>query len=319
MNRTLAAVTLAVGMVISLVLAVPSAAVHNGGTGLEDADRAGCHCHNIEADPGVTLNLMGLPEGYDPDQVYELIVTVAGGPPMDEGTLNAGGFMVSCTNGTFAVPPGSDLVQVFNEGRSASHTMAGNDHRQWTVLWKAPKEGSGDAVFYLAANTVNGDGVETGELDAYNLLRTISMGTPQAVDPEDEVSEWGVPLRAYWMGSIAFVATLALTWMAFYLIKGTSRHHTIHIGSRRRYLVEERTPPSSFGSAFILTVLAIVEVGAAVVLFHGLYQGGGEVGLAINLGVVLGLFFVILAIYRSTFVPKLTSIKPESPGPGEGG
>ena len=303
---------------VATTLVPVSLGVHNGGTGLEDSDVAGCHCHNVGPDPGVTLNLMGLPERYVPDQVYELTISVAGGPPVFEGIQNVGGFMLSCSNGTFAVPEGSDVVQIFNDGGSSSHTMAGNDYRQWTVMWKAPREGTGDALFHLSANTVNGDGVETGELDAYNVILSLSLGTAQAVDMEDDVSEWGVPLSAYWMGSIAFVATMALTWVAYYLIRGTSRHHVVHIGSRQRYVVEERTAPTSFGAAFIIAVLAIVEVAAAGILFYNLREGGGEVGLAINLGVVLALFLVIIVIYRSSFVPQLVSIEPEETGPRGG-
>jgi hypothetical protein len=294
-------------------------AVQSGGTGLEDSDRAGCHCHNLEPDPGVTLNLMGLPERYGPGQVYDLVITVAGGPPFDVLATASGGFMVSCTNGTFAVPEGSDQVQVFNSGQSASHTLAGNKARQWRLLWRAPGEDVGDAVFYLSANSVNGDGVETGELDAYNSARTFSGGKEVEVEQDGGPSEWGIPLAAYWMGTIAFLATLVVTWVAYYLIKGTSRHHLVHIGSRRRYTVEERTAPSSFGATFLVGALTVVEVGAAVVLVLNIREGASETALAVNLAVVLGLFVMTVAIYRSTFVPKLSRIEPEGKGPGARG
>jgi len=300
---------------MALPLLPPASAVQSGGTGLEDSDVAGCHCHNLAPDTGVTLNLMGLPEDYTPGEVYDLIITVAGGPSYDELASAAGGFMVTCTNGTFAVPEGSDLVQVFNDGRSASHTLAGNKYRQWRVVWRAPKEGTGDAVLYLSANSVNGDGVETGELDAYNSMRTFSAGEAEAVVEDGGASEWGVPMSAYWMGTLAFMATLVLTWVSYYLIKGTSRHHTVHIGSRRRYTVEERTSPGSFGAAFIIAALTVVEVVAAILLARNIRENAGETALAINLAVVLGLFALTLAAYRSAFVPKLARIEPEGTGP----
>ncbi len=311
---------LAALLVASALPLVPiGSAVQSGGTGLEDSDRAGCHCHNLEPDPGVTLNLMGLPERYEPGQVYDLVITVAGGPPYDELATASGGFMVSCTNGTFAVPEGSDQVQVFNSGQSASHTLAGNKVRQWRVLWRAPGEGTGDAVLFLSANSVNGDGVETGELDAYNTMRTFSAGEPMEVVEDGGPSEWGVPMAAYWMGLIAFLATLVVTWVAYYLIKGTSRHHQVHIGSRRRYVVEERTAPSPWGASFLIAVLTIVEVLAFILLVWNIREGAGETALAVNLAVVLGLFVMTLAIYRSNFVAKLTSIEPEGSGPKAGG
>jgi hypothetical protein len=304
---------------LPLIMFLQVTAVHNGGVGLEDADVAGCHCHNVAPDPGVTLNLMGVPERYVPGEVYELTITAAGGPAVTEVALNSGGFMVTCTNGSFEVPEGSDLVQIFNDDQSASHTMAGNDFRQWRLIWRAPAEGTGDAVFYMSANTVNGDGVETGELDAYNQLLTISFGAPVDEAPEDDVSEWGVSLSAYWLGTIGFVAVLVLTWGAFYIIRGTSRHQVVHIGTRRRYKVEERTPPTSFGAVVIIVVLTIVEVVATVVLVDNLNEGASGVGVAVNLAVVLVLFVFILAVYRSAFIPSLVSIEPEAASKRPGG
>ena len=303
---------------IAVALAPGASATQAGGVGIQDADLLGCHCHNVAPDPGVTLNLMDVPESYVPDASYELTVTVAGGPPMFEGMASAGGFILTVTNGTLAVPTGSDLVQVFNNELSASHTLAGNDYRQWKVVWKAPKAGTGDALFHLSTNTVNGDGVETGELDAYNMLRTVSLGTPPAAVAEDGVSEWGVPLRAYWMGTLGFVAVLVLTWAAFYVIRGTSAHHVVHIGRRMRYRVEERTPPSSFGAAVVIAVLTCVEAVAAVFLVVSILDGEATEGVAINLAVVLALFAVVLAVYRAAFVPRLERIEPEE-APGGGG
>ncbi len=318
-RRSVSLLVMAVLLACALPLLPTGSAVQSGVTGLEDSDRAGCHCHNLAPDPGVTLNLMGVPERYEPGKVYDLLITVAGGPPYDELATASGGFMVSCTNGSFAVPEGSDQVQVFNNGQSVSHTLAGNKLRQWRVLWRAPGDDVGDAVFYLSANSVNGDGVETGELDAYNSLRTFSAGKEVVVEEDAGPSEWGVPLAAYWMGTIAFLATLIITWVAYYLIKGTSRHHVIHIGSRRRYVVEEQTSPSSFGATFLVGALTVVEVGAAVMLVLNIHEGASETALAVNLAVVLGLFVMTLAIYRSAFMTKLTRIEPEEKGPGARG
>jgi len=320
-----AAVLLAAASLLLLLLllvcgaaAPPASATSAGGLGLQDSDINGCHCHNVAPSPGVTLNLMGLPESYAPDTAYELTVTVAGGPAMSTGMTNAGGFMVSVTNGTFSVPTGSDSVQTFNEGKSASHTLAGNDLRQWKLVWRSPKAGTGDAVFHLSANSVNGDGIETGELDAYNRELTVSFGTAQQAAASAGVSEWGVPLRAYWMGTIGFVAVLVLTWAAFYIIKGTGTHNVVHIGRRRRYRVEERTPPTSFGAAVLIAILTVVEAVAAAILVAGIGEGRSGEGLTVNLAAVLVLFAVILALYRSAFVPKVVRIDPEQAPKGGG-
>jgi hypothetical protein len=317
-----AAVLLAVAGLVLVVVwgaaAPPASGTSAGGLSLQDADVNGCHCHNVAPSPNVTLNLMGLPERYAPDTAYELTITVSGGPAMFAGMTNAGGFMVSVTNGTFSVPTGSDSVQTFNEGRSASHTTAGNDYRQWKLVWKSPKAGTGDAVFHLSANSVNGDGIETGELDSYNKELTVSFGTVQKASATTGVSEWGVPLRAYWLGTIGFVAVLVLTWAAFYLIKGTSTHNVVHIGKRRRYRVEERTPPTSFGAAVLIAILTVVEAVAAAILAQGIGEGRSGEGLTINLAAVLALFGIILALYRSAFVPKVVRIDPEETPKGGG-
>jgi hypothetical protein len=304
---------------LPLLPLAPGSAQQSGGVGLEDSDRAGCHCHNTAPDPSVTLNLMGLPATYEPDRVYDLIVSVAGGPPVTEGLVALGGFMVTCTNGTFAVPEGSDMVQVFNGDRTASHTLAGNKYRQWRLLWRAPREGTGDAVFYMSVNSVNGDGVETGDLDQYNSVVAVSLGEPQVSDADEGASQWGVPMAAYWVGTTAFLATLVLTWAAYYVIRGTSRHHAVHIGSRSRYVVEERSPPATYGAAILVAILTVVELASAFLLVEGVVQGRSDMALAVNLAVVLGLFVVIVAIYRSAFIPRLASIEPEGPGPGAEG
>jgi hypothetical protein len=317
-GAALALALLAAALAVA-VGSLPSSGTQAGGVGIQDADMLGCHCHNVAPDPNVTMNVMGVPERYSPDTSYDLTITVAGGPPIVEGMANEGGFILTVTNGTLAVPVGSDLVQVFNDERSASHTLAGNDHRQWRLVWNSPKAGTGDAVFYLSANTVNGDGVETGELDSYNQMRTVSFGTAQVVEEGGGVSEWGVPLRAYWMGTIGFVAVLVLTWAAFYVIRGTSRHHVVHIGRRMRYRVEERTPPSSFGAAVVIAALTAVEAVAAGLLTVRLVEGEANEGVAVNLGVVLALFAIVLAVYRSAFVPRLVRIEPEEAARGGGG
>ena len=160
--------------------------------------------------------------------------------------------------------------------------------------------------------------LETGELDAYNSMRTYSGGEPAEEVEEEGPSEWGVPLAAYWMGLTAFLATLVVTWVAYYLIKGTSRHHVVHTGTRHRYVVEERTSPSSFGAMFLIAVLTAVELAAALLLVWNIREGAGETALAVNLAVVLALFVMTLAIYRSAFVPRLVGIEPEETGQGGG-
>jgi hypothetical protein len=87
----------------------------------------------------------------------------------------------------------------------------------------------------------------------------------------------------------------------------------------QRYVVEERTAPISFGASFLIGLLTAIEVVAFGLLVLNIVNGVGDTALAVNLAVVLGLFVMTLAIYRSSFVPKLASIEPEETGPGAGG
>ena len=48
-----------------------------------------------------------------------------------------------------------------------AHTEAGNDYTSWVLDWTAPESGK-DVDFILHVNSVNGDGVQTGQIDQWN-------------------------------------------------------------------------------------------------------------------------------------------------------
>ena len=114
----------------------------------------GCSCHNLEADPGVTVTLAGLPVNYTSQQTYTLTVQITGGPPA--GGSNQGGFNLVVSAGTLTVL--DERSQLFDNGLEATHTTAGNDQRNWSLNWTAPIEGTNYVDFSLVANSVDGSG-----------------------------------------------------------------------------------------------------------------------------------------------------------------
>lgn len=124
---------------------------------------SGCVCHSGSADTSVTVAVAGLPAEYIDGNQYTLTITVSGGPDAHSNGENAqGGFNLVASDGSFE--PVDDNVQV--ENGEATHTLAGNDQREWTVEWTAPA--SGEVTFTAYANSVDGNG-DTGG-DAWNKV-----------------------------------------------------------------------------------------------------------------------------------------------------
>lgn len=109
---------------------------------------SGCgSCHGNSG--GVTPQITGLPNSYNPLQSYSLTIGGTGTP-----TGSNGGFSLTTNLGSFS-NPGTNAKIV---GNSATHSNS--NARSWTVTWTAPSQSSGTAVLGLAVNFVNGDGTQ---------------------------------------------------------------------------------------------------------------------------------------------------------------
>ncbi len=143
-----------IGTLFMLILmAVPETAFaySSGRTNSTDGCGAGV-CHSSTS-PTVTLSLTGLPSsGYAPGDTYSLTATGTGGPGG-----NKGGFNLDSSLGTFTNPGPNARIS------SGEVTHSNSNSRSWTVDWTAPSSGSGDVVFYMAINLVNGDGGTSGD------------------------------------------------------------------------------------------------------------------------------------------------------------
>jgi len=239
------------GLLVLLLIAGSTQARPSGITGGEaeggtDVAKTGCTCHSgnaIAPDDSVTVMIADVPYHFAADQEYTLIVEIIGGPEID-GTASAG-FSLRVSEGALSAGAGyEDMVQNGDEATTLTHTEAGSNptDRSWTIVWTAPSTGSGDVTFWLAGNSVDGDGTSVG--DAWNRLsfslgegmddgasRTIFAGNgdvapPAAEDGHVDLHHLGAPFRAHWLGLLGFGAVVTvILFCGFFLRYGFSRHY----------------------------------------------------------------------------------------------
>lgn len=130
---------------------------------------AGCHAGNNLNDPDGLLMLAAIPETYEPNQVYEIIVSLARDgqsrwgfemTALDENGASAGSFEAADATNT--------QLKDANSKQYIMHTAAGsaqgtNDENQWTLKWTAPDADIGPITFYAAGNAANGDFTPAGD------------------------------------------------------------------------------------------------------------------------------------------------------------
>lgn len=245
-SRHLALVLLVTLLMVGGTQARPSGI--SGDVAVDDTDvaKTGCTCHSgdqITPDDSVTLLVSGLPYLYEGDVAYELKIQIIGGP--DIGGDHSGGFSMRTSAGNLAGAAGyEDMVQNGDDASSLTHTADGSNtaDRSWMIIWTAPAADSGDISFWLAGNSVDGDGSQLG--DAWNRLsfslsegqdngqtRTVFAGNGDVSAPEGEAGhldlhDMGAPFRAHWLGLLGFGAVVAvILFCGFFLRYGFSRHY----------------------------------------------------------------------------------------------
>ena len=223
-----------------------SAGIGGDENGEGDVSLAGCTCHNELPDNSITIILDGLPYHYSASSSYALTIQIIGGPDIDASS-NTAGFSMRVSSGTLGAGEGfENLVQNWEEDLSRlTHTSSGAKtvDRTWMIIWTAPESSSGPVTFWLAGNSVNGDGIPS-ELDRWNRLsisieegddtgdtRTIFSGNgeiepPTPVEEGVDLHHMGAKLRAHWLGLLGFAAViLVILFCGFFLRYGFSRHY----------------------------------------------------------------------------------------------
>ena len=199
---------MALSLVIGVLLLAPLASSLPTGIGGSSIQTAGCNCHNSVADSSVAANIEGFPEEYNASETYELTISFDGGPSQP-GNINLGGFNLWASEGVFT--PTDGLTSLWaGSVNEVVHTEAGNDYTSWVVDWTAPESGK-EVDFILHVNSVNGDGLQTGQLDQWNRATfTIqsSFGLVGEVIPE--APEPFVVLATLILISLALIAVTIL-------------------------------------------------------------------------------------------------------------
>lgn len=179
-----------VATVVALLL-VTTADVSSLPGGITGQAISGCTCHGPAPSSAVTPSIVGAPTTWAAGQSYALTVSFTGGPGavVDPNRMNTGGFnlKVAATAdtrivaGSLSAAPSGGAAQVM--GGEATHTFAGNDQMSWNLQWTAPAGGFADGAisFFLATNSVNGNGFNTG--DAWNKIRVDATGPADTTAP----------------------------------------------------------------------------------------------------------------------------------------
>lgn len=239
------------GLLVLMLIVGSSQARPTGITGDQaegetDVAKTGCTCHsggNITPSDSVTLLVSDVPRLYAGEVVYTLKIQLIGGP--DIGGSASAGFSMRVSDG--ALGPGAgyeELVQNGEDTFTLTHTEDGNNQadRSWMITWTAPAEGAGDVTFWLAGNSVDGDGSFLG--DQWNRLsfaltegaddgqtRTIFAGngdvqTAAVDDGHIDIHNMGAKFRAHWLGLLGFGAVvLVILFCGYFLRYGFSRHY----------------------------------------------------------------------------------------------
>ena len=129
---------------------------------------ANCHTGNDLNASGGSL-MLTIPETYEPNQVYEIIVSLA------RDGQSRWGFEMTALDGNGAGAGSFETVDVATTQLQEKggkqyimHTAEGsaqgtNDENQWTLKWTAPDADVGPITFYAAGNAANGNFIPTGD------------------------------------------------------------------------------------------------------------------------------------------------------------
>ena len=96
---------------------------------------------------------------------------------------SSGGFSLEVNKGT-QCGVGLMLVNVNNQGNSATHSITGSSYRSWSFDWTAPNLGAGLVTFEVAGMTSNGNGGNSGDRWTTNVIQVpenIAVNNPPSV------------------------------------------------------------------------------------------------------------------------------------------
>lgn len=180
------------GFAILLVLSIMSipAMGMSSGPGYENSDgdptvKYGCSCHNngVASNRAVVM-VTGVPVMYELDQSYDMTVKVADSLTLSGGDGNTkGGFLMTSDGiGEFSWPDEEDIREAEGAPSDISHSDTDSDGI-WRITWTAPSDDQGHVYFWVAGNSVNGDGAP-GDEDWWNVL-SFTINSPDTIETSD--------------------------------------------------------------------------------------------------------------------------------------
>ena len=214
-------------IITALIVGKSAVGLPNGGEGGgEDwandvEENHGCYCHAGQQLNQGMYSLQGIPSAYSPETTYNLTLTIddANVERSENDNGKYGGFLAEVSEGSFVT---DENYWVGGEGSYISHNDNSNNIRNWLFQWTAPTEGTGDAVFMIYFNAVNGEATAG---DQWSYLTAVSLGTPQASSHEVSIHELGVTLMQYWIGLLGIAVVLLSVLVAYVVIRGGSAHY----------------------------------------------------------------------------------------------
>ena len=178
----------AVILVIS-IMSIPAMGMSSG-PGYENSDgdptvKYGCSCHNNgAASTRAVVMVTGVPVMYELGESYDMTIKVADSLTLSGGDGNTeGGFLMTSDGiGEFSWPEDEDIRVADGAPSDISHSDVDSDGI-WHITWTAPLNDSGHVYFWLAGNSVNGDGAP-GDDDWWNIL-SFTINAPDTIQSGD--------------------------------------------------------------------------------------------------------------------------------------
>ena len=171
------------------ILSIPAMGMSSG-PGYENSDgdptaKYGCSCHNNgAASTRAVVMVTGVPVMYELGESYQMTIKVADSLTLSGGDGNTeGGFLMTSDGvGEFSWPENEDIRVADGAPLDISHSEVDSDGI-WEITWTAPSNDTGPIHFWLAGNSVNGDGAP-GDEDWWNIL-SFTINAPETIQSGD--------------------------------------------------------------------------------------------------------------------------------------
>ncbi len=176
-------------LLVLSIMSIPAMGMSSG-PGYENSDgdptvKYGCSCHNNgAASTRAVVMVTGVPVMYEIDQSYDMTIKVADSLTLSGGDGNTeGGFLMTSDGiGKFSWPEDEDIREAEDAPSDISHSETDSDGI-WQITWTAPSNDTGHVHFWVAGNSVNGDGAP-GDDDWWNVL-SFTINSPDTIESGD--------------------------------------------------------------------------------------------------------------------------------------